>query len=453
MGLLDYLQTGAKQLGKVADAQFPVGDIPLPGGYTLNDALHPFTDTRGAGQMLPNSLSLNDIGRSFQAMSPENMVNSHFDAIGGKEYGTGRELGSAERLTGLLPAAGAEGGGMVRPAAEAGSTVLGTFAGRNAKTANLQKLRKAERMETAGSDAEAIRQATDWQRGHDGEWKFEISDHDAEIRKDPKTGEETLHHPAFRRAYPDLHKNLKIERKLFADPNQEGAYDTRTNTMYLASKLTDPDAALSVTLHELQHPIQQLEGFSPGSWPNMPQIQVHAAGTVADGLASAQATRDAYADKLRDFVAAEQAAGSNLPPDQLARKFENDNLDLYFDDTQAEMKIRELKAPDAYDKAAFDAYHNTMGEYEAREVQARRTLKPDERRSKPPYQPGPDFIDPADLLDVRTMPGFTGTHGPVLGSSSRTNVPLAGRPSELGPRLDRSLLGPETLFRRRGLLD
>jgi hypothetical protein len=75
-----------------------------------------------------------------------------------------------------------------------------------------------------------------------------------------------------------------------------------------------------------------------------------------------------------------------------------------------------------------------MGEYEAREVMARRKLTPDQRRANPPYQPtGPGYIDPADLLDIRKMPGFTGQQGPV---------PLLGlRPSSAWSE------------RRRGLLD
>ena len=51
-----------------------------------------------------------------------------------------------------------------------------SYAGVNAKTADMRSLREARELEEAGAAAETIREATGWFRGADGKWRFEIDD-------------------------------------------------------------------------------------------------------------------------------------------------------------------------------------------------------------------------------------------------------------------------------------
>ena len=98
-----------------------------------------------------------------------------------------------------------------------------SFAGPNAKTANLMKLSTAERMLSEGVDSETVRKETGWFRGYDGKWRFEIDDLDSALIEKPNltkhvedgdvyfTGKlsDILDHKALFAAYPKL-KNINI---------------------------------------------------------------------------------------------------------------------------------------------------------------------------------------------------------------------------------------------------
>ncbi|ABM32958.1 hypothetical protein QRO10_06015 [Paracidovorax citrulli] len=58
-----------------------------------------------------------------------------------------------------------------------------SFAGRNARSADLGELERAEAMARSGMSSAVIQQETGWHRGVDGRWRFEISDDTAEFRR------------------------------------------------------------------------------------------------------------------------------------------------------------------------------------------------------------------------------------------------------------------------------
>ncbi len=64
-----------------------------------------------------------------------------------------------------------------------------SFAGRNARNADLSELERAEAMARCGMSSALIQQKTGWHRGMDGRWRFEISDDTAEFRR-AETGPE-----------------------------------------------------------------------------------------------------------------------------------------------------------------------------------------------------------------------------------------------------------------------
>lgn len=57
-----------------------------------------------------------------------------------------------------------------------------SYAGRNAKNADLDALHEAERYEMQSVDAETIRQKTGWFRGADGKWRSEVNDSGMKLR-------------------------------------------------------------------------------------------------------------------------------------------------------------------------------------------------------------------------------------------------------------------------------
>ena len=62
------------------------------------------------------------------------------------------------------------------------------FGGCLAKTADLNALKKAERMQARGADQAAIWKKTGWFRGVDDKWRFEIPDDAITVRFGKGTG-------------------------------------------------------------------------------------------------------------------------------------------------------------------------------------------------------------------------------------------------------------------------
>lgn len=141
----------------------------------------------------------------------------------------------------------------------------------------------------------------------------------------------------------------------------------------------------SSLLHELQHAIQQREGFASGGNPTQ----------VFDDV-------DAQVDKLTDPLfkqLRELSAGSQGLPSTTARPLIDE--------------IQRLRSPQ-------EIYRRLAGEAEARAVQSRMNLSPAERRAKAPWE---SYDVPWDQLIVRGQDG-----GGLLAASSKPTYGGAHRP-------------------------
>ena len=226
----------------------------------------------------------------------------------------------AEQWQSVYNAAAAAYGQNANTATQEGDGVRYSFAGINARSANLQQLQRAQEMAARGVDNETIRKETGWFRGMDGEWRFEIDDSNMVYRKEgdalfrknhPEYAEhqaltekflfgtiteeeqkrlleleeiwgrergrlservksgnaklrDVLQHDALFEAYPQL-GNIGVT---FADlPNGENAsFNRGTNTIEISNRLAN--AGESTLLHEIQHAIQKEEGFARGANPS-----------------------------------------------------------------------------------------------------------------------------------------------------------------------------------------
>lgn len=123
-----------------------------------------------------------------------------------------------------------------------GMYVKFSFAGVKAKTANIDTLDAAQRLEDIGkADAEDIRRQTGWFRGMDGMWRFELDDSKMVIRDTDITSGETklaevLDYPELFEAYPQL-KNVTIS----AFPSifrfgVKGSYNSERNEISLSDE-------------------------------------------------------------------------------------------------------------------------------------------------------------------------------------------------------------------------
>ena len=140
-----------------------------------------------------------------------------------------------------------------------------TFVGKNAKTADLKALSRAEQMERAGKTKDEIWKQEGWFRGADGEWLAEVSDHEARLKIKP--GEATqpgtrmkdaLEHKRLYAAYPDLGEMPFSARQLSGDDN--AFYNDNGITINTQAPHYKGDKVREMILHEGNHAASDFAG-------------------------------------------------------------------------------------------------------------------------------------------------------------------------------------------------
>lgn len=150
---------------------------------------------------------------------------------------------------------------------------LGSFAGAGSKTADNAARMKAAIREAQGKTKDEIYQETGWFKGSDDRWRYEISDEKANlIDRDWKAGDtgklsDFYDNPKVFEAYPEL-KDMNFE-VMGKDYDSIGGYNNVTNTLKVRPDLVraGDNGILDVINHEIQHWIQNKEGFAQGSNP------------------------------------------------------------------------------------------------------------------------------------------------------------------------------------------
>lgn len=159
------------------------------------------------------------------------------------------------------------------------------MAGEHALTGNQQALAKAQEMEAAGKDADEIWKATGWLKGKDARWRFEIPDNLdkidlTELAKGQEGAERTLggiyDNQALYAAYPWL-KDVRVMKQNLPDEEIAGKVAMGETRTYASGKKMivmgahylsdDTERAKKILVHEIQHVIQDHEGFAVGGEP------------------------------------------------------------------------------------------------------------------------------------------------------------------------------------------
>ena len=227
------------------------------------------------------------------------------------------------------------------------------------RTIRMDNLSVARKMEEEKKDAKAIKMATGWERGADGKWRYEMPD--AKIKDTMNVGgghivkryeddmlwnggklSEVIDAPELFKAYPQL-KDVRIETDaIMNDMPSNGEYNSKTNTITIhADELKYMNGILN---HEIQHAIQDIEGFAKGGSPRLVR------GEVKKKL-------NEVTKQIRQL----RAEGKEDEAKALVEK----NRGLY----------------NAYQKNDdYNSYKSLAGEVEARNVSARLNMAPDERR-------------------------------------------------------------------------
>jgi len=264
----------------------------------------------------------------------------------------------------------AMGGGGIATA-PAGS--LRSFAGRNAKTADMDALKKAQTLNRVGLPLEDIFRQTGWFKGKDGQWRFEIDDSQAEfIGNSQATGllGDVIKHDELFAAYPELRNVLTATD---VRGSQEGSYQPGTrgipefnvsglNEEIRAFGPTKP-AILNTLLHEAGgHALQRREGFAPGS----------SRGTATDQLLL---ERNTFLKNLSNKMDARQAElglsgyrpATNDPELKRLQEQYDANVGRALDED-----------------AIYERYYTEAGEVDGRNIQLRQDMTPAERRALSP---------------------------------------------------------------------
>jgi hypothetical protein len=238
---------------------------------------------------------------------------------------------------------------------------------------------EAAKMESKGVPADEIKRITGMARGMDQQWKSELSDFWSSMKGKGTFGEihgkvatdkdalikDVFEHPELLEAYPHLGE-VKV-KTLPKDSPVKGSYNEAKNEIHVREDLT-PDQAKSTILHELTHGIQAVEGMNRGA--NYGQLVKHFA-KQKEGIMS-------QIEKLN--IEGSQAYKANDINKYHELMAERDALSKQYIEMDPE-------------KLGYEAYRHHAGEAEARMVQERAGMTPDQLRETYPYQYGQGALD------------------------------------------------------------
>jgi hypothetical protein len=303
------------------------------------------------------------------------------------------------------------GGGMALGRAPAGS--LGMMIGPRSKLWDRVAEDLAKKLENEGKDKTEIWEATKTMRAPDGNWRQEIPDTEMQytlntirskqieahnkryqkakdkaatpeelsaIEQQRKkafakavlnlsgTASDFVSHPLLFKAYPELSglswKELDSASRQFTAPETtRGFYNPNLKRIVINA---DYGNKRSTALHELQHAIQNIEGWQSGSSPEIMAKQ------IVDREKAKKDLRETK-EKIDALRAEDPVKNASLILDyEIASNYSKYIMN----------KTRQLEGI----KDPFEAYKRVSGEEEARMVEQRRNLTEDELKARPPVR-------------------------------------------------------------------
>ena len=274
-------------------------------------------------------------------------------------------------------------------------SVIRMFAGPLSETADKVALKTAQDMETGGASREEIWAATGWWN-QSGKWTYEISDEamglnlpkvaEGDVRSLATKASKSIEHEELFKAYPWLSKTLVTQfdpgrRTTFPKGSAqagerlpEGGFDTKSNQLIVTARpkgddykqIKDPEVKAEtqteIVAHEVQHVIQQHEGFASGGSPSALKLDTP----------EIQAALDKQIKNIVDEELGKQS-GMQMLADVPGMK---SKLAAY------EKKVKKHAAT----AGAHRVYERLAGEVGARLTEKRLRMTAAERRARPPWE-------------------------------------------------------------------
>ena len=245
-----------------------------------------------------------------------------------------------------------------RIAEQAGFASGGLLAGARA-VKRASGLSNAVELSAKGADAETVWQKTGWIKGKENKWRFEIDDSKMSLKSNNqdfgKLGE-YVEHPELFKQYPEL-KDVDVR----FDRTKKGASFSPVENMI---EIGTGNKSLKETfVHEIQHAIQEKEGFAKGGSP----------GEFTSG----------YRSVLRDLEEQITEINKRLPKASGTPKYD-ELLTLRQEFVDEINKIQGEYGIGAQEKG-HQQYRRLHGEFEARDAASRTPWPPDMRKAVRPY--------------------------------------------------------------------
>ena len=275
------------------------------------------------------------------------------------------------------------------------------IAGEKAVSANREALAAAKKLETEGASREDIWDTTGWWRGPDSNWRFEIDDSlvrerthkemramRRQIEADPDALSTHIDHQGLEEAYPSLYEDTDLYVRDLSEHGADGLF-WKFGTIELDKAMRRQSKhRISVLMHEVQHAIQEAEGFARGGSTRsvvterkMTGIQAkrfYQAGELRAAARRLDMTVDEYIAFRRQLA---NDADDPYPfNDLMGKDYDPKSFELAND----EFRFAELN--DRYDRSnPWTVYERLAGEAESRLVQRRMHMTPEERADRPPW--------------------------------------------------------------------
>jgi hypothetical protein len=318
--------------------------------------------------------------RPFGYNTPDTQVMGGSEWIGKKMEEAGLVSSARAPLTEFIASVAVPTpGGLAKGAALAAPALGGIFVGKGAKTWDALAAQKAKIMADMGTDPRTIWKETGTWKGPDGKWRQEIDDRPATAQfthlqesGTKQLAERALEHPEAFKAYPNL---SEVPHLGLRENTPRGSTETLGSLTMMKSIGPSEKSLKSTALHETQHVIQKQEGFAQG-------------GNVNEFLDVANQIQKMAKRELPKI----EGQLLTLQPGTTAyeRLLQKKN-DL--------MQTSQLNKDDLYDMA-FRQYRQLAGEAEARAVQKRMNMTPEQRRTTFPEE---SYDVPINQLMIRDV--------------------------------------------------
>lgn len=334
-----------------------------------------------------------------------------------------------------------------------------SMSGEKSLTANKSQLKFAKEMLRKGFDSEAVRKETGWFKGYDGKWRFEIDDseldlstsgkfhrnpdirrYDELVKKvyfsenateeevkelqaldktlegvslEPKYLGDLIYHPKLFDAYPELADVRVYFENLNGEAN--AAYSPFDNSIVVDKHLKLEHSKLKKSLmHEIQHAIQTIEGFTGGSsvsyWQGQKEVELMHLKWKKDELEKSyyKQFNELYNEltelgfeRINDFDY-DILSDAGLNEVQEFLKESPETIKKLNDFINTREQIGELYdyLSEIKNSNPRDLYLNTAGEIEARDVSNRLLYNEEQRRNEMPDIDNPNAVLAGSNIDV-----------------------------------------------------